>query len=115
MSLGEGEARSLGTDIKKTRGLVIICATALTASAVCISGTIGWIGSCNSTFGKNNHRSGQQKADTGIGSAGPGFLLLIDTAANIFTERGTSSQHFDRTCGSAVLFLFTCKTEDEVA
>ena len=41
LSLGENEAKSLGTDIQKSRGIIIICATVLTASAVCISGTIG--------------------------------------------------------------------------
>lgn len=44
LSLGEQEAQILGLDIRKERGLAILCATLMTASAVCISGTIAWVG-----------------------------------------------------------------------
>jgi iron complex transport system permease protein len=44
MSLGEDEARSLGVDTRKMTRIIIICATVITASAVCISGIIGWVG-----------------------------------------------------------------------
>ncbi|ADN37501.1 transport system permease protein [Methanolacinia petrolearia DSM 11571] len=44
MSLGEEEALALGVDTKKTMRIIIICATLMTASAVCISGVVGWIG-----------------------------------------------------------------------
>ncbi|WP_052418662.1 FecCD family ABC transporter permease [Methanolacinia paynteri] len=44
MSLGEEEALALGVDTKKTMRVIIICATLMTASAVCISGVVGWIG-----------------------------------------------------------------------
>ncbi|NLN49577.1 MAG: iron ABC transporter permease [Clostridiales bacterium] len=44
LSFGEVEAKTLGMDIKKYRGIIIICSSLLTAGAVSISGTIGWIG-----------------------------------------------------------------------
>lgn len=44
MSLGEEEALALGVDTKKTMRIIIVCATLITASAVCISGVVGWIG-----------------------------------------------------------------------
>ncbi len=44
LSLGEEEALALGIDTKKERGLVIFLCTVLTASAVCLSGIIGWVG-----------------------------------------------------------------------
>ena len=44
LSLGDEQARSLGVDVKRTRGLIILCATLITASVVSISGTIGWVG-----------------------------------------------------------------------
>lgn len=44
ISLGEEEARSLGVDLKRERNIIIIASTLLTASAVSISGTIGWVG-----------------------------------------------------------------------
>ena len=44
ISLGEEEARSLGVDLKRERNVIIIAATLLTASAVSVAGTIGWVG-----------------------------------------------------------------------
>ncbi len=44
LSFGEVEAKTLGMDIKKYRGIIIVCASLLTAGAVSISGTIGWVG-----------------------------------------------------------------------
>ena len=44
LSLGDDEARALGVDVPQLRVLVIAAATLLTASAVAISGIIGWIG-----------------------------------------------------------------------
>lgn len=44
MSFGEEEAQSLGVSIKRTRNIIIFCSTLLTASSVCICGTVGWVG-----------------------------------------------------------------------
>lgn len=44
LSLGDNEAKALGMNLKQIRGICIVCATLLTACAVCISGTIGWVG-----------------------------------------------------------------------
>lgn len=44
LSFGEEEAQSLGVNVKRTRGIIIFCSTLLTASSVCICGTIGWVG-----------------------------------------------------------------------
>lgn len=44
LSLGETDARSLGANVKRIRLISIACSTLLTASSVCIAGTIGWIG-----------------------------------------------------------------------
>lgn len=44
ISLGDSESKALGINLQKERGIIILCSTMLTASAICISGTIGWIG-----------------------------------------------------------------------
>lgn len=44
LSLGDQEARSLGINLQRTRGAFILCSTLLTASCVCLAGTIGWVG-----------------------------------------------------------------------
>jgi iron complex transport system permease protein len=44
LSLSEDEARSLGVDVGRVRLVVIVSATLVTASAVALAGTIGWVG-----------------------------------------------------------------------
>lgn len=44
LSLGDHEARSLGVNLKQTRGIFILCSTLISASCICLSGTIGWVG-----------------------------------------------------------------------
>jgi len=44
ISMGDEEAASLGVNTEVIKGVVILCVTLLTASAVCISGIIGWVG-----------------------------------------------------------------------
>jgi iron complex transport system permease protein len=44
LALPDDQARYLGTRVTRLRVAIIACATLMTASAVCLSGTIGWIG-----------------------------------------------------------------------
>lgn len=44
LSLGDQEAKALGVNLRLERGIVIVLSTLLTASAVSLAGTIGWIG-----------------------------------------------------------------------
>jgi iron complex transport system permease protein len=44
LSLGEEEARALGVETGRLKVLIILSATLITASAVAISGIIGWVG-----------------------------------------------------------------------
>jgi iron complex transport system permease protein len=44
MSLGDDEAKALGVNVRLVRGVVIVAATLITATAVSSSGVIGWIG-----------------------------------------------------------------------
>lgn len=44
LAMGEEDAKSLGVNTERLKTLIIISATIATASAVCISGIIGWIG-----------------------------------------------------------------------
>ena len=44
LSLSDQEAQSLGVDVQRERLVIIGISTLLTAAAVCLSGTIGWVG-----------------------------------------------------------------------
>ena len=44
LSLDEDEAQTLGVPIKRTRWILIVFTTLCTASAVAMTGIIGWVG-----------------------------------------------------------------------
>lgn len=44
LTLGDGEARTMGINSGKLRPVVILCSTLITAAAVAVSGVIGWVG-----------------------------------------------------------------------
>ncbi len=44
LTMGDDEAHSMGVDAGRLRLIVVICATLVTASAVSVSGMIGWVG-----------------------------------------------------------------------
>jgi len=81
LSLGDQEAKSLGVNLKFERGIVVILSTLLTASAVSLAGTIGWIGLviphlARFLVGPNAARS---MPVAFIMAAG--FMLIVDTLA----------------------------------
>lgn len=85
LSLSDQDARTLGVNLRRERGVAIVAATVLTASAVCMSGTIGWIGLvmphvARRIVGVDNTRVLPVAA---ILSAV--FLLLVDTLARTVT------------------------------
>ena len=44
LTLGDEEARTMGVHAGLLRGVVILCATLITAASVAVSGVIGWVG-----------------------------------------------------------------------
>ncbi|MDR3261916.1 MAG: iron ABC transporter permease [Tannerella sp.] len=44
LSFGEEEAAALGVNTGQTRIIIIVCASLITASVVCITGIVGWVG-----------------------------------------------------------------------
>ncbi|MDO4878961.1 MAG: iron ABC transporter permease [Neisseria sp.] len=87
LSLGDREARLAGADIVRERMVIVVCATLLTASAVCLSGTIGWLGLivphlARMLGGDNNLRALPLAVLTGAV-----FLLLTDTLARNLYEQ----------------------------
>lgn len=86
LSLGDREARALGMHVGLVRGLVILCSTLLTASAVCVCGTIGWVGLViphlsRITAGQDNTKS--VPVSILMGSI---FMVTIDMLARVLTS-----------------------------
>jgi iron complex transport system permease protein len=85
LAMGEEEALALGIDTGKLRAIIIVCCTMITASAVCISGTIGWIGLVIPHVGRALVGPDHQKLIPVSILLGAAYLLLIDDIARVAT------------------------------
>ncbi|GLI04584.1 iron ABC transporter permease [Paenibacillus tyrfis] len=83
LALGESEAKNLGVHTEFYRGLVIVLSTVLTACAVCVSGTIGWIGLIVPHLGRMLIGPDNTRLFPLSIILGGGFLLMIDTLSRI--------------------------------
>ncbi|ANZ62754.1 peptide ABC transporter substrate-binding protein [Secundilactobacillus paracollinoides] len=81
ISLGEDSARAQGINVPLERNIVVICATFLTAGAVCLSGTIGWIGLIIPHIARMIIGPNVRYSLPLSGLVGAIFLLLVDTLA----------------------------------
>jgi iron complex transport system permease protein len=85
LSLGDEEARALGVHTDRLKGILILCSTAVTASAVSACGIIGWIGLVIPHVGRMlvgpDHRV-LLPASLALGAT---YLLLIDDLARTLT------------------------------
>jgi len=86
LSFGEQEAQTVGVNVKALRWVAIACASLLTANAVSISGTIGWIGLVIPHFGRLICGSDNTKLMPMTVLLGGAFLLIIDTIARVATS-----------------------------
>lgn len=79
LSLGEQEAQALGINVKLVRSLVILCSTLLTASSVCIAGTISWVGLVIPHLGRMLTGANNTKLLPISALLGGLFMLVVDT------------------------------------
>ena len=86
LSLGDREAKTLGVSVAAVRNILIVCATLLTASAVCISGTIGWVGLVIPHFARMITGPDNTKAIPVSILLGAVFMVVIDTMARALTS-----------------------------
>lgn len=85
LSFGDNEAKTLGVNLTVLRFICIVTASMMTASAVCISGTIGWIGLVIPHLGRLCVGSDNTKLVPVSMLLGGLFLLVIDTLARTVT------------------------------
>ncbi|MGC9419641.1 MAG: FecCD family ABC transporter permease [Rhodovulum sp.] len=81
MAMGEDEARALGVETGRLRLIVILCATLITATAVAISGIIGWIGLMVPHMARFLVGARFDRLLPASLILGATFLVLVDTAA----------------------------------
>jgi len=85
LAMGDEEARALGVRTEWLKGIVIVCTTLITASAVSVCGMVGWVGLVIPHVGRMlvgpDHRY-LLPATLSIGAA---YLLFIDDVARSLT------------------------------
>ena len=85
LTLGDEEARTMGVDVRKIRGIVIACATLITAASISVSGMIGWIGLVIPHFARMLVGCDFRKLLPATVILGAGFMLLVDNVARLAT------------------------------
>ena len=85
LSMGDKEARTLGINTRVAKGIVIVSATLATAGAVCVSGTIGWIGLIIPHIGRMLVGNDNRILVPVSFSLGACFLILIDNICRVIT------------------------------
>ena len=85
LSLGETEARILGVNVVLIRDVTILFATLLTASSVCLSGTIRWISLVVPHFARMFVGPNNRRLLPTAGLLGAIFLMIVDTCARTIT------------------------------
>ena len=86
LTMGDSEARSLGVNTQRTRMVAIICATAMTATAVSQSGAIGWVGLVVPHIARILVGPDHRKLLPVAATLGAAFLLIIDSLTRTVSE-----------------------------
>jgi iron complex transport system permease protein len=86
LSLGDNEAKSLGINLRTTRGMFILCSTLITASCVCLSGTVGWVGLVIPHTARMIIGSDNKKMLPIVMIFGGIFMLVIDILCRTITS-----------------------------
>ena len=85
LTMGDDEAATMGVSARLIRIVVIVAATIVTASSVCVTGMIGWVGLviphlCRMLVGADYRRLIPASM-----LMGAGFLLVVDDVARLAT------------------------------
>jgi len=83
LAMGEEEAQALGVDTGRLRIIIILCCTMITASAVCISGTVGWVGLVIPHIGRMLVGPNHKQLLPVCVVLGAAYLLFIDNIARL--------------------------------
>lgn len=85
LTIGEEEARTMGVNVSLIRGIVILCATLVTAACVSVSGMIGWVGLVIPHFARMIVGPNYRYLLPASMLMGSSFLLIVDNIARLAT------------------------------
>ena len=81
LAMGDKEARSLGLEVNRDKGIIIAAATLSTAGAVCMAGVVGWVGLIMPHIGRMLVGSDSRRLVPASMALGAAFLVVVDTCA----------------------------------
>ena len=86
LTIGDDEARTMGVNVPRVRGIVIAAATLVTASSIAVSGMIGWVGLVIPHFARMLVGCDYRKLLPASILLGSSFLLIVDNVARLATS-----------------------------
>lgn len=88
VTMGDDEARAMGVNAPRTRAIIAVCSTLVTASAVSVSGMIGWVGLVIPHMMRRLVGSDYRFLMPASMLGGGLFLLVVDNVARNATTGG---------------------------
>ena len=88
ITMGDDEARAMGVNAPRVRLWIVICSTLVTASAVSVSGMIGWVGLVIPHMLRRVVGSDYRFLMPGAMLGGGVFLLIVDNVSRNATTAG---------------------------
>ena len=86
--MGDDEARAMGVNPQRIRLGIVVCSTLVTASAVSVSGMIGWVGLVIPHMMRRIVGSDYRYLMPGSMLGGGIFLLIVDNVSRNVTTAG---------------------------
>ncbi|MGD0970933.1 MAG: iron ABC transporter permease [Desulfobaccales bacterium] len=108
LSMGDAEAKALGVDVARERGLFILAASVGVAAAVSVSGIIGWVGLMIPHIVRMAVGPDHRRVIPLSMAAGASFLALSDTVARS-TASGEIPVGIITTLAGAPFFIYLMK------
>ena len=88
ITMGDDEARAMGVNAPKVRLWIVLCATLVTASAISVSGMIGWVGLVIPHMMRSLVGSDYRFLMPASMLGGSTFLLVVDNVSRNVTTAG---------------------------
>lgn len=85
ITMGDDEARAMGVNAPRIRLVIVLCSTLVTASAVSVSGMIGWVGLVIPHFGRMIFGQDYRRLLPASSLLGATFLMVVDNLARTIT------------------------------
>lgn len=114
ISLGEEEALSLGINNRVLRVILIIAATLITASAVSVSGLIGWVGLVVPHFARLLIGNDYRYSIPMTAVVGATFLLVVDDFSRLLTTSEIPIGILTSFIGAPIFLLLIAKNNRSV-